>query len=100
MATVPVFVKKYFWEVDADELDPQKNSEYIIGRILEYGDTEAARWMFQAFDTRAVKEALLKKRGFSRITANFWRVFFNLSKKDISCLRKPYPKSQKTHWPY
>ena len=100
MAKLPSFAKKYFWEIDVDELDLQKNPEYIIGRILEYGDIEAVRWMFQTFDRKLITKLFSNKKSFSRITANFWKIFFDLSEKDISCLRKPYQKNQKTHWPY
>jgi hypothetical protein len=94
---VSVSAKKYFWEVEVEKLDPQKNAEYIIGRLLEYGDIEAVRWMFHAFDRELITHVLMNKRGFSRVTAN---LFFDLNKKDVLCLKKPYQKSQKTHWPY
>jgi hypothetical protein len=100
MAKLPDFAKKYFWETDFNELDSEKNPEYIIGRILEYGDIEAARWMLEVFDRNLIRGLLSKKRGFSRVSANFWRIFFDLNEKDVLCLRKSYSKNQKTHWPY
>lgn len=97
---VPVYAKKYFWETDVGELKRKDDAEYIIGRILEYGDIAAVRWMFRVFGGRRIRHVLETKKGLSRVTAQFWRIFFNLRKRDILCLRKPYQKAQKTHWPY
>ena len=97
---IPESVRRLFWDIDVNQLDPHKNPEYVIGRILEHGDIEAVRWMFQAFDPELIKKTLSNKKGFSRVSANFWRLFFDLSEKDILCLRTPYQRNQKTHWPY
>jgi hypothetical protein len=96
----PNFVKKYFWEINTDELDTKENARYVIRRVLEYGDIDAARWMFKTFDSKIIRDALSKDRDLSRPTGNFWRLFFDLKQEDITCLKKPYPKNQKTHWPY
>lgn len=94
------FLKKYFWETDADKIDIQKDAPYIIGRVLEYGDPDALRWIFRIFGRPRIKKIILTRRGFSPKTANFWRLFFNLNKNKVLCLRKSYQKTQKSHWPY
>ena len=96
----PNYVRKYFWETDNENLDLKESSEYIIGRILEYGDIDAVQWMFKNFSKNDIKNVFSKKKYFSLKSANFWLNFFNLNKKDILCLKKPYQKRRKTHWPY
>lgn len=93
-------IKRFFWDVDPDDLDIRKNSEYIIARILEYGDIEAIAWMFKNFDKKKIREVLATNRGFSPRTTYFWKSFFNLRENQILCLKKSYQRMQKRLWPY
>jgi len=43
MKTLPEFLKKYFWDVDFSKLDKEAYSQFIIERILEYGDQKAIK---------------------------------------------------------
>lgn len=97
---LPAYAKKYFWETETSELKRDDDDAYIIGRILEHGDIAAVRWMFRTFDRRRIRQVLETKKGLSRLTAHFWRLFFNLRENDILCLRKPYHGTPKTPWPY
>lgn len=96
----PQFLKKYFWETDMEKIDIQKDAPYIIGRILEYGDIKDLKWALRIFNDSLIRKTILKNRGFSPKTANFWRLFFNLDKNKILCLKKSYQKTQRSHWPY
>jgi hypothetical protein len=100
MKPFPLFLKRYFWDVDFKRLDSQRNAEYVISRILEYGDVDALKWLFKVFDSRLIKKTLSERRGFSPKTANFWGLFFDLDKRKIRCLKKSYRKTPKTHWLY
>ncbi len=97
---LPEAVKKYFWEVDVDGLDVDKNPEYIISRLLEYGDREATRWLFKKFSRALIAKTLREGRAFSPRTANFWRLYLNLDKNKVLCLRMPYQKRREGTWPY
>ena len=97
---LPPYVKKYFWEVDTKKLDPKKRPEYVIARILEYGDMTAVRWMLKTFDKRALIDALKNSREFSSKTANFWGAILGVPKNEILCLKKPYLKTRGKHWPF
>ncbi len=93
-------LKKYFWDIDVDRLDFKKEPEYVIIRLLEYGDVWAIRWLLRTFDKELVKKTILKHRGLSPRSINFWSLLFNLDKEKILCLNKSYQKVRKTHWPY
>lgn len=97
---IPSYLKKYFWDVDTKKLDYKKNPEYVIGRILEYGNIRAVRWMFETFDKKKIREVIETRRGFSPRTVYFWKSFFNLRENQIVCLKKSYLKKQKKLWPY
>lgn len=93
-------IKRFFWDVNPDSLDFEKNSEYIIARILEYGDPEAIRWMFKTYGEKKIRGVFMTRRGFSSRTVYFWKSFFNLRKNQILCLKKSYQETQKRLWPY
>ena len=92
--------RRFFWDVDPDSLDFEKNSEYVISRILEYGDPEAITWLFKTYGKKEIREVLMNKRGFSKRTANFWSKILDVDRNKIQCLKEPYQKMQKAHWPY
>lgn len=93
-------IERYFWDIDFSKLDVEKNSEYIIARILEYGDLEAIKWLLETYHRKMIKKVLMSRRGFSNKTANFWSKILDIDKNQILCLKKSYQEMQKTHWPY
>lgn len=97
---LPKNLKKYFWDVDFKKLDFKMNPEFIIARILEYGDIAAAKWLFKNFTAEEIKKNIRKSREVSLKSANFWKLFFNLKNSEIACLNKHYQETQKTHWLY
>lgn len=97
---LPLFLKKYFWDVDFDKLDLSKRTEYIILKLLEYGDIEAVRWLFKNVSRTAIKKVILTQKGLSPKSGHFWSLLFDLNREEIPCLQKPYQKIRKKHWPY
>jgi hypothetical protein len=93
----PSYAKKYFWEIDTRKFNWRKNPEYTTVRILEYGDVKTIRWLFRNIDKETIKKVLLKRKGLSFKSRNFWFLFFNLPEK---CLKKFYQKKQRNHWQY
>lgn len=95
----PKFLKKYFWDVDFEKLDVKKCRQFILKRILEYGDEKAVNWMAGNFSNNEIAGLL----SFARIdpkSANFWTVVLGLNRRKILCLSKSYLKIRKRHWPY
>ncbi|MCJ7531582.1 MAG: hypothetical protein MUO64_11205, partial [Anaerolineales bacterium] len=50
-------------------IDPSKNPTYVINRLLDKGDLEAARWVLRHFSRELIAETLRTKRDFA-----FWVV--------------------------
>lgn len=68
---LPIFLKKYFWDVKFNKLDDKKNSVYIITRILAYGGLEAARWMMKHYPKKDVVKVAKTTREMSKKAMNF-----------------------------
>ena len=100
MELIPKFLKKYFWDVDFSKLDKKNYSQFIIERILEYGDERAIKWMRENFKLNQIKNVLQQSKNLSRKSANFWRFIFGLNKNKILCLRKSFQEKQKLIWKY
>lgn len=95
---IPPFAQKYFWDVDARKLDADKYATYIIERLLEMGNPRSARWLLQRYSRRKIIGVLKKTRALSRMSANFWAVYFGLPRSEIRCLSKHYQKQHNAVW--
>jgi len=97
---LPKHLHKYFWDTDVKAVDAKKDRDYIIWKLLEYGDINDLKWMFKSFSIRSIKKILMTRRGLSLKAVNFWRLFFDIPKNKILCLNKSFPNTQKKVWPY
>ena len=100
MRKLPGFLKQYFWEVDFGKLDKTRFPEYIIRRLLEYGDEKAIGWMFSNFRRAKIRQVLCKFRGYSEKTANFWALVLGIPRNKVLCLQRHYLEMRKRTWPY
>jgi len=93
-------LKPIFWDLDVEKLDIKKNSQQIIERILEYGDSEQVRWMFENYRKDEIKKVIKNSRQLSRKSANFWAFYYNIPKNEVRCLMKSFLAIRKSIWPY
>ena len=68
------FRQSLFWDVDPKTIDPDKNARYVIERMLDFGNDEEVRWMWQYYRHSQIREVLQR----SRILFPQSRVFWNL----------------------
>lgn len=97
---IPSYVKKYFWDVDTNKLNPNKHPYFVIERILEYGDEKALNWLLKYFKKSQLKQALLKRKNISPRSANYWALIFGIPKNKILCLKKQSQKQLQKTWNY
>jgi hypothetical protein len=94
----PGYLKKYFWEVDFKQLSLAKFRRYSLERLMEYGDEKAVRWLRNHFSSDEIKEVLIRVRGLSPRSANFWRLVVRLEPQKVLCLRKSSIAIRKKFW--
>ena len=90
----------FFWDIDAKKLDPSKHSKYVINRLLDKGNLEAARWVLKHFPDDSIIETVKTTRDCSPKTVNFWAHYLHIPLEEIKCMQKPYQSMRKQHWPY
>ena len=100
MKKLPLFLKKYFWDVEFKKINFKNRQIYILKRILEYGDEKAVKWMWKNFKKEDIKNILRNFRGLSQKSANYWTFILDIPKDEVLCLKKRSLKEQRTFWPY
>ncbi len=90
----PDISKKAFWDIRFEDLDFEKNKEYIIAKVFEYGKWKDMLAITHYYGEKEVTEALKKNSFFLPDTINFISTIFNIPKEEMACYTKtPYRKS-------
>lgn len=92
MKKLPLFLKKYFWDVDFKTLDLDKSKTFILKRVLDRGDTRTLMWLRKNYTNEDIKKLLLSTCDLSSKTANFWANYLELDHQKVPCLQKPYSR--------
>ena len=66
------FRQALFWDVNPKKIDTKKNAQYIIERILDFGNDKEARWLWNFYDKKTLKKIVLKSRCLMPQTKNLW----------------------------
>lgn len=98
MAQLPGFLHGFFWDIDPHALDVDQYQQFVIERILEYGDERAIRWLCHHFGAVQIKAVVCQSRRLSRRTANFWRLLLDIPKEEVQCLSSASPSPSETFW--
>ena len=97
---LPKFLHRYFWDIEAKKLNPQKRPQYVIQRLLEMGDQKAIRWLRKNFSKAQIVTTLRERRGFSTRAANFWSAFYKIPRQKIKSLQVISRRGPHPIWPY
>ena len=52
------FRQALFWDVNPENIDPEKNARYIIERILDFGQPDEIAWMFKRYPKSDIKKVM------------------------------------------
>jgi hypothetical protein len=99
-ARLPIEAQRFFWDTDSTQLDVDEYPDYVLERLLEYGDLPSVRWMLQRFPREEIIAVLQSSRRLSSLSANFWALYFGLDRDKIPCLSKPSLREPDAIWPY
>ncbi len=74
MIILPIELKKYFWDCDFAELDFSKHKNYILNRLLYFGDIYAIKFITNYISQDVIKTYLKQKGKLSLNISNlkFW----------------------------
>ena len=100
MRKLPKFLEKYFWDAEFKNVDREIYPRDVLIRLLEYGDEKVIGWTKRNFTKHQIEDVLFHCRGVSPRSANFWALIFNIDRRKVLCLQKPYLEIRRKHWPY
>ncbi|MDP2946658.1 MAG: hypothetical protein Q8N88_00950 [Nanoarchaeota archaeon] len=86
--------KELFWDVDIKKIDLKNNAEFIISRILDFGDEKDYREAVKIYGIKRVKETAKSVCYSSNKSLNFWSNIFNIPLKLFKCKNMRPRKSQ------
>jgi hypothetical protein len=98
MEKLPSKLKQYFWDTPLENISMEKHHRFIIERLLEKGDFDELIWVNKNFTKKQIIETLQTSTKISEKTGNFFSMYYNIPKKDMLCMNKPYTLKQNELW--
>ncbi len=80
MNDLPLHIKKYFWDCDFSKLSLDLHRNFILGRLLLYGDLKAIAFILGNYIKPEVEKFLYKKgkNCLDKRSFNFWEKLLNV----------------------
>ena len=86
--------KNLFWDIDFKTLNYKKDADFIIERVLNYGDEKDFQKIKEIYGSSRIKKAAKKINYINKKNINFWSIIFNISPNLFKCTKKFSPKKQ------
>jgi hypothetical protein len=84
---IPQMLSLFFWDINTADFDPTSYPEYMIGRILEFGDEHAVACLKETFSEAAIMSVIRTERRLSRRSANYWALVYGIPSTEVTALR-------------
>ncbi len=86
--------KQLFWDVKFKDLDYQKNADFIISRVLSFGDLSDYKIIKEWYGLRKIKNIAKKVNYPNKKSLYFWSLIFDLP----ICTKKLLTKESSAFW--
>lgn len=97
---IPPSLYQFFWDVNPAKVNPSEKPYYVINRLLDKGNVEAARWVLANFPKETIRETFRKLRDFSPWNGRFWARYCHIPEEEVLCLHPSYLTMRRMHWPF
>jgi len=81
----PEFSSSCFWDMDYRELDPEKDKNFIISRVVSRGGSNDEIELFRYYGWDTIKEEIIKIRYLNQKILNYLSLLFNIEKEKFRC---------------
>lgn len=88
--------KHLFWDVDISAIDQEKNSKYIISKVIQYGLFTDWKQILALYGTEKITNTAMQIKSLDKKTASFLALLTDTPKKNFLCYttEQSIPK----HW--
>ncbi len=66
------FRQSLFWDTNPENIDLNKNAQYVIERIMDFGRDDEVRWLWNFYDKVLMKKVVAKSRSLRPETKALW----------------------------
>jgi hypothetical protein len=87
--------KTLFWDVDFKKIDYQKETDFIVGRVLDFGNLKEWVAVKTFYGLPKIKKIAQKHIFSDPKSANFWSIMLKIPFKEIKCNKNPFLKTPK-----
>lgn len=70
------FRQSLFWDVDPATIDPEKHAQYIIERILDFGNDEEVKWVAHRYPQPKIRDIINRSRVLHDKSKALWTKVF------------------------
>jgi len=74
-----------FWDMDYNELDPDKDKNFIITRVVSRGGSDDEIELFNYYGWETIKEEVVKIRYLNNKIYNYLSLLFDIKKEQFRC---------------
>ncbi|EKE22100.1 MAG: hypothetical protein ACD_7C00047G0002 [uncultured bacterium] len=72
------FRQALFWDINPTKIDPKKNSQYVIERILDLGNDKEVKWMLKNYNKTMLKKVIANSRSLAPQTKSLWTLMLKV----------------------
>ena len=90
------FRKILFWDVNPKKLDIEKSADFIIGRVLDFGNLKEWRTIKQLYGEEKIRKVAKGHVFTDPRSANFWAIILSIPVNQMKCTRIPSLKIPNT----
>ncbi len=77
-----------FWDINFKDLDYKKNRDFIIKRVLSFGDEKDYQIVKKIYNFETIKRIAVKLDYPNKKTINFWSLIFDIPINSFLCIKK------------
>jgi len=68
------FRQTLFWDVNPKNIDQKKHAWYIIERIMDFGNDDEVRWMWETYSRRLLRAVTERSRVLRPSSRSLWQL--------------------------
>ncbi len=88
----------FFWDIDLNNFDNQRNRRLIIERVFTLGDLDDLKVIIRFYGIDIIKKEIVKAGNLDKKTLAWASIYLDIPKTHFKCYTKR--QSEKTHWNY
>jgi hypothetical protein len=71
---------RYFWDYEISSLNWEQHQDFIVKRILQYGDLPSLRWLRAQIGDTGLREWIVKRKGsgLSPRQIRYWAIILDI----------------------